>query len=106
MKDSHRIPDPKSSQYAGVLSRESIRIVHTHADMHRTPTWEANIRNVCLQAQPPEKYCIVCGDAFGLENVGKKALVTRVLYGGKCAGRKFLHHLRTWLHGIFRSQVL
>ena len=31
---------------------------------------------------------------FGLENVGKIALIKRALYGGKSAGRDFWEHLR------------
>ena len=34
------------------------------------------------------------GAEFGLENVGKVALITRALYGGKVAGRDFWHDLQ------------
>ena len=54
----------------------------------------ADIQNAYLQAPSSEKYFIVCGTQFGLENVGKVALITRALYGGKVAGRDFWHHLR------------
>ena len=36
----------------------------------------------------------MCGPEFGLENVGKAALIHRALYGGKTAGRDFRNHLR------------
>ena len=36
VKDGHRTPDPESSKYAEVVSRESIRILLTHAAMHGT----------------------------------------------------------------------
>ena len=36
-----------------------------------------------------EKYYIICGEEFGLENVGKRALIVCALYGGKAAGRNF-----------------
>ena len=54
----------------------------------------ADIQNAYLQAPSSEKYFIVCGAEFGLENVGKVALITRALYGVKFAGRYFWHHLR------------
>ena len=34
-----------------------------------------------------------CGPEFGIENIGKKAIITRSLYGGKVAGRDFWNHL-------------
>ena len=35
-KDGHRTPDPEYSKYADVVSRESIRVLLTHAAMHGT----------------------------------------------------------------------
>ena len=37
---------------------------------------------------------MICGADFGLENVGKVALIRRALYGGNSAGRDFINHLR------------
>ena len=55
----------------------------------------ADIQNAYLQAPSSEKYYIICGPEFGLENVGKVALIKRALYGRKVAGRDFWHHLRS-----------
>ena len=38
---------------------------------------------------------MICGREFGLENVGKIALIKRALYGGKSSGSDFWKHLRT-----------
>ena len=95
VKDGHRTPDPESSSYAGVVSRESIRIMLTHAALHDVPVVAADVRNAYLQAPTSEKHYIICGPEFGLEHAGKKAVITRALYGGKCAGRDFWHHLRS-----------
>ena len=43
---------------------------------------------------------IVCGSEFGIENVGKVALIRRALYGGKTAGRDFRNHLRSCMHHL------
>ena len=86
VKDGHRTPDPDSSSYAGVVSRESIRILLTHAALHETDVMAADIRNAYLQAPTSEKHYVICGPEFGLEHVGKRALITRALYGGKAAG--------------------
>ena len=37
VKYGHRTPNPETSSYAGVVSRESIRIMLTHADLHGLP---------------------------------------------------------------------
>ena len=47
-----------------------------------------------MTAPTTEQFYIVCGPEFGSENVGKKAIVTRALYGMKSAGRDFRNHLR------------
>ena len=60
----------------------------------------ADIQNAYLQAPSYEKYFIVCGAEFGLENVGKVSFITRALYGGKVAGRYFWHHLQDCMDHI------
>ena len=58
----------------------------------------AEIQNAYLQAPLSEKDYIICGPEFGLENVGKVALIKRALYGGKVAGRDFWNHLRSCMN--------
>ena len=53
-----------------------------------------DIRNAYLQAPSLEKHFIMCGAEFGIENVGRYALIQCALYGGKVAGADFWHHLR------------
>ena len=50
VKGGHRTTDPESSSYAGVVSRESIRILLMHTDMHGVPVVTADVRNSYLQA--------------------------------------------------------
>ena len=100
VKDGHRTPDPKTSTYAGVVSRESIRIALTYAALHQIDVKCADIKNAYLQAPSSEKHFIYCGSEFGLENVGKIALIRRALYGGKAAGRDFWHHLRSCMEHL------
>ena len=54
----------------------------------------AYIRNSYIQAPSSQKYYIICGPEFGLENVGKKKLTSKALHGGKAYGRDFRNHLR------------
>ena len=92
--DGHKCADPEGSTYAGVVSRESVRIALTYAALNDLEVYAADIRNAYLQAPSSQKDYIICGPEFGIENIGKKALIRRALYGGKAAGRDFRNHLR------------
>ena len=94
VKDGHKHPDPESSSYAGVVSRESVRIALAYAALNDLDVLAADIRNAYLQAPSSEKHYIICGPEFGLEHEGKRAKIVRALYGGKTAGRDFWLHLR------------
>ena len=97
VKDGHKTPDPENSKYAGVVSRESVRIALTYAALYGIEVLAADIRNAYLQAPSSEKDFIICGPEFGLENCGCIALIRRALYGGKAAGRDFCfwHHIHS-----------
>ena len=92
--DGHKMPEPSVSPYAGVVSRETVRIAFTYAALNDLDICAADIKNAYLQAPNSEKHYIVCGPEFGTENVGKIAIVVRALYGGKAAGANFRNHLR------------
>ena len=94
--DGHRTADPEGSTYAGVVSRESIRIALTYAALNNLNICAGDIMNAYLQAPSSEQYYIPkCGIEFGIENVGKRAKIVRALYGGKSSGRDFRNHLRS-----------
>ncbi len=82
------------------MSRESIRITFTYAALNNLDIFAADIKNAYLQAPSLQKDCIVCGPQFGLENVGKLALIHRAIYGGKSAGKDFRKHLRSCMRHL------
>jgi hypothetical protein len=98
--DGHKTSNPITSTYAGVVSRESVRIAFTIAALNGVDICAADIRNAYLQAPSSCKDYIICGPEFGLENVGKVALIHRALYGGKTAGRDFRNHLRSCMRHL------
>ena len=100
VKDGHRTPEPDWCTYAGVVSRESIRIALTYAALNGLPVCGADIQNAYLQAPTTEKHFIICGPEFGMENVGKIALIVRALYGGKSAGADYWRHVRKAMQEI------
>ena len=102
--DGHKTPDPIGSTYAGVVSRDSVRIAFTYAALNGLEVCAADIRNAYLQAPSSQKHYIICGKEFGMENAGKKAIIKRALYGGKSAGRDYRNHLRACMrHLDFQS---
>ena len=50
VKDGHKTPDPTWSTYAGVVSRESVRIALTYASLNNLQICAADIQNAYLQA--------------------------------------------------------
>ncbi len=98
--DGHLMPDIIGSTYAGVVSRESVRIAFTYAALNDVDICAADIRNAYLQAPSSQKDFIICGPEFGLENVGKCALIHWALYGGKSAGADFRNHLRSCMRHL------
>ena len=91
--DGHKVADPQGSTYAGVVSRETVRIAFTYATLNGLDILAANIQNAYLNAPTSESFYIMCGPEFGTENIGKKAIVKRALYGTKSASRDFCNHL-------------
>jgi hypothetical protein len=98
--DGHKTADPVGSTYAGVVSRESVRIAFTYAALNGVDVCAADIRNAYLQALSSQKHYVVCGEEFGLENKGRIALIHRALYGGKSAGHDFRNHLRAGMQDL------
>ena len=99
--DGHKTANPVGiSTYAGVVSRESVRIAFTYAALNGLDVFAADIRNAYLQAPSSQKDFVICGIEFGLENVGRIALIHRAVYGGKAAGRDFRNHLRSCMHHL------
>ena len=75
VRDGHNSPDSTTSSFAGVVSRESIRIGLTYAAYLGFLLLRGDIQNAYLQAPSSEKHFIVCGPDFGTENVGRVALI-------------------------------
>ena len=68
-------------------------ILLTHVAMNGVPVVADYVQNAYLQVPTSEKHFIICESEFGIENIGKKAIITRALYCGKAAGRECWNHL-------------
>jgi hypothetical protein len=68
--------------YASVVSRESVRVALTLAALNDVDVKMADIENAYLMAPLTEKVWTVLVPEFG-DDVGKRALIVRALYGLK-----------------------
>ena len=71
VKDGHKNTIPEWSTFAGVVSRESLRIAFTYSALNCLPVCAADIQNSYLQAPTSEKHYVICGPEFSLETLGK-----------------------------------
>ena len=56
VKDGHRTADLNRSTYAGVVSRETVRIAMLYSAMNNIPIVAGDILNAYLQAPSSEKH--------------------------------------------------
>ena len=89
----HMTDPPASITYASVVGRDSVRIAFLLAALNGLDIMVANIGNAYLHAPPRERVYIICGQEFGEEHVGKRALIIRALYGLKSSGAAWRSHL-------------
>ena len=61
VKDGHKTPEPEWSTFAGVVSRESVRIALTCSALNDIPICACDIQNTYFQAPSSEKHYVVCG---------------------------------------------
>ena len=79
--DLHKTTDPIGSTYAGVVYRESARIYFIYSDLNLVGVFASYIPNEYLKAPSSQKEYNIRGPEFGLENLGKAALIHISLYG-------------------------
>ena len=96
----HTTNPPSESTYAGVVSRESVRIAFTIAALNDLDIFAADIQNAYLTAPCGEKIIITCGPEFGSEHKGKIAVVVRALYGLRSSGSSFRNHLASCMEAL------
>jgi len=70
---------PKTLTYASVMSRESVRIALTLADLNDLEVKSADIKNAYLTASVTKKIWKILGPEFN-EDAGKKSIIVRALY--------------------------
>ena len=80
------------------MTRDSVQIDLSYAALNDIDIFAADIKNAYIQAPALEKHYIICGAEFGLEHVGKVALIRQALYGGKSAGKDFWEHLQSCMN--------
>ena len=95
VKDGHLTPDAIDSNFAGVVSRESVRIAFTYAALNGLDVCATDIKAAYLQAPTSEKNYIICGKEFPLEYQNRIGVIRRALYGGKYTGSDYWKHMQS-----------
>ena len=96
----HKTEPPSSITYSSVVSRDSVRIALLLAALNDVDILAGDIQNAYLNAQCREKVWTTAGREFGPENIGKKVLIVRALYGLRSSGAAFRSHLADSLHDM------
>ena len=89
----HTTNPPAESTYAGVVSREIVRISFTLAALNNLANFAADIQNAYLNATCGEKIIFTCGTEFGSEHKGKNTVLVRAIYSLQSSGSAFCNHL-------------
>ncbi len=88
------VTDPPTTQtYASVVSRDSVRIAFLLAALNDLSVLSADIQGAYLNAPCKEKVYTICGHEFGIENVGRVAVIKMALYGLKTSAFAWREHL-------------
>ena len=103
VKNGYLHDPPVESSFAGVVSRETVRICLTYAALNELNVMCCDIKSAYLQSPSSEKHYIICGDEFG-EHSGCVALIKRALYGGKSSGADYWKTMRACMNNLhFKS---
>ena len=83
------LTDPsQDSNYSGVVSLRSLRILITVAEINGMTTKVADVGNAYLEAYTREKVYVVVGEGFG-ELSGHTLIIEKALYGLRSSGARF-----------------
>lgn len=103
--DGHKTEPPAAVTYSTVVSRDLVRIILTLAALNNFKVLGADVQNAFLTAPNLEKVWLEAGPEFG-DEVGKKFIVVRALYGLKSASASFQAHMAKKLDELgFKSSV-
>ena len=83
---------PAVVTYVSVVLRVTVKIALTIAALNDLEIEASDAMNAFLTAQCAENIWTTLGTEFG-DNVGKKAIILRSLYGLKSAGSSFGNHI-------------
>lgn len=89
----HRNNVPAHATYSSIASRDSVRLGFMLAGLNDLDIMACDIGNAYLNAPNRERVHVVVGkELFGHENVGKRAVIVRALYGLKSTSAAWRHH--------------
>ena len=88
----HMTETPKCMTYSSVVARDTVRLALLLASLNDLEVKAGDVMNAYVTAPIKEKIWTILGDEHGPDS-GKKAIITRALYGLKSLGAAFRAHL-------------
>ena len=79
----------KEETFASVVSRDTVRLFFLLAALNDVELLSCDIQNAYLSAPNKEKIWTKFADQLGPEYVGRKAIISKALYGLRSSGRSF-----------------
>ena len=96
----HQTDVPLESVFSSVVSCDSVRIMFLIAALYDLNILSADVQNAYLNAPTKERVYTIAGLEFGSENVGKRVLIVRALYGLRSSGACWRDHMASTLRGM------
>ncbi len=88
MAGGHLTQAPATITYASVVSRETVRLALTFANLNNLELKVGDVLNAYITTPVMERVWTILGPKFGHDS-GKSAFIVRALYGLKSAGAAF-----------------
>ena len=83
---------PPGMSYAGVVSRDSVRLGFLLAALNGLEILAGDVQNAFINAETPEKIFFYAGDEWGPDK-GRVIIIRRALYGLKTSAATWRQHL-------------
>ena len=88
-----KLEPPKADTFASVVSRDSVRLFFLLAALNDLEVLSCDIQNAYISAPAREKLWTEFGTELGPKYAGRKAIISKALYGLRSSGRAFREHM-------------
>jgi len=95
-----KLEPPKADTFASVVSRDSVRLFFLLAALNDLEVLSCDVQNAYISAPAREQLWTQFGDELGTQYAGRKAIISKALYGLKSSGRAFREYMAQILRDL------